>query len=560
MDAEQIVKVTSALEGEKANISNVFQDIKRYFLPNRGNITSMQSPGTQSDTQTRFDSTGMEANRLLMSSIQSAMVPATSEWFGLGFREEDIANDKSVIDWLEDCAQRMHKAYNASNFGIKYGEGFLDLGGFGTTAILQEELPRDRVGSFAGVRFDTFAAAEYVFTTSPLGQADGLYRRFSFTAQQIKDKFEDLPGFRGFGSSIDGALKATDKSKKQEKFEIVHAIFPRQHFNQKFGGAINLPVASVYVAVKDKHILKDGGYHEFPAVIPRWELTAEDNGWGRSPAWIALPEVKTLNQWEKLELKAMVKEISPPLLVPNKSVVGGMRTTPNAINYYDARRTGGQKPEYLNAGVNWAIEDAKKRAKQEQVRRIFFVDQLQFSPDAPQMTATEVLERTVQARRAMGPNFFRLSFEMLDATVSRTFNIMLRAGAFLPPPAILQDRQRRGLDLTLDVTYVSPLARAQRQEDVSATLQAYQSGAQIAEAKQDPSVLDNFDDDAAIDVISKQLGVPAKIMRGKEEVAGIREARNQQARQQQELEQAAAATQVAEAAAGAQAKGGVVAA
>ena len=76
--------------------------------------------------------------------------------------------------------------------------------------------------------------------------------------------------------------------------------------------------------------------------------------------------------------------------------------------------------------------------------------------------------------------------------------------------------------------YISPLARAQKLEDVTAIERLSVNVANIAQAK--PEVLDLIDEDEAVRVLSTALGVPSKIVRKSADVDRLRA---QKAKQQQ---------------------------
>lgn len=536
--AEQIIKLDERLRTTKSNLDPVFDDIRTYILPQSDAIYRPVSSGQQTGPRSRYDSTAVESNMLLASSMQGALTPVTSQWFDLQLREDELNENKAVQEWLEVCAKRMHKAYQASNFGVVFHQAYLDLGGYGTTAVFQQELPRTPEGEFAGLSFEIFPLGEYVFTEGHDGRVNGVYRRFQLSAVQAFEKFSNMPRFNGLGERVTKALESEDQTKQHQKFTFLHVIRNRiDRGRRRQGNPLEMPIESLYIAVDDKHVVHEGGYQEMPAAVARWVKLSDDDGWGRGPGWVALPEAKTLSEIKKLGLKGLVKDISPPLLVPHKGVIGGMKTSPNALNYWNAARTNGAKPEYLTSGNRWDIAQFKEEDLKAQIRGIFMVDQLQLR-DSPQMTATEAQIRFELMQRMLGPTFWRLVNELFNPTIFRTFQIMLRAGAFPEVPGILREMATRGRQPTLDVQYVGPLAKAQKQSEIVAIERTYTLGAAIAQAKGDPSVLDNLDDDEALRMAAEQLGAPGKIVRDIEQVAAMRDAKAQAQAQAAQVEQA----------------------
>lgn len=544
-EAKQIVTLWGLLDAEKGTIKNELDEIAKYVTPNKPMVTTRNSPGVR--ILDRYDSTAIQANDLLSSTMQGTLTPSTDIWSEFHIRDEETDRLKDTREWFEDSAKRLHKALNASNFSTKVHEGYKDLGAPGTTAVLSEETPKDEFGKFTGLRFTTFSIREYVFTEGPDGIPNAIYRKMRMTPTQIKTKLENLPGFKGLGPKISEKLKSERPEDQNTKVDVIHAIFERETVPGK-DTADNMPYASVYIAVDDKFVMSEGGFEEFPVAIARWSKQADDNGWGRSPAWIALSEIKTINRVKKLALKGLAKDISPPLLIPHKGLIGSLNTGPNKLNYYDPDLGGGRaKPEYLTSGINWSVEQFKEEELREQINKAYFVDKLEL-PNNKEMTATESSIRFEMLQRLLGPTFHRLTDELFDPLISRVFQIMLRAGAFAPMPEAMQSSIRSGKDAQLDIVYTGPLARAQRRGEVDAIHSTYQSAATIVEVTQDSSVLDNLDGDTAIRMIMEQNGTPMRMQRSVDEVTELRnrkaealEQQNQQAELAQAIELESAA-------------------
>ena len=148
------------------------------------------------------------------------------------------------------------------------------------------------------------------------------------------------------------------------------------------------------------------------------------------------------------------------------------------------------------------------------------------------MTATEVHVRVALIRQLLGPVYGRFQAEDLQLLVVRCFGIAFRAGIFSPPPESLQNAN-------FNVRYISPLARAQKLEDVTAIERLGANVANLAGISQD--VVDLIDTDEATRVVAEALGVPAKVIRSSDAVADLRDQRQKaqhQAAQQQLMMQA----------------------
>jgi hypothetical protein len=138
-------------------------------------------------------------------------------------------------------------------------------------------------------------------------------------------------------------------------------------------------------------------------------------------------------------------------------------------------------------------------------------------------------------RQLLGPIFGRMQSEFLQPLVERCFGLAYRAGVLGVAPRELQGKN-------FAVRYISPLARAQKLEEVSAIERFAATAMQIAGAK--PEVMDLFDAEEGMRAVGDALGVPNKAIRSADDVIAIRRIRaEQQAAAQQQAQQQAVAQQ-----------------
>ena len=512
---EYIKKRCSKLEAERQTWEDHWQDILDYVMPRKADVTFVRAKGTKR-TEVLYDSTAITANNLLAASLQGTLTSASLPWFHLKLRDTTLNEDREVQLWLEDSAKRMYETFNESNFNTEVHELYLDLVSIGTGAIFVEE--GNKGFDKEGIHFNCLHIAEYFIQENINGKVDTLYRKYKLTARQAIQEF----GEENIGEKI---LEAS-KEKPDKQFNFIHAVEPTEDYERALGETgTKLPVHSCHVCVEDKMKVRTGGYNEFPYLVPRWSK-ATGEIFGRSPSYNALPDIKTLNKAVEIGLKAWAKAIDPPLLVQDDGVIGRVRMTPAGITV--VRNDGAIKP--LQIGSNWQITDMKENQLRTAIRQAYYSDQLQLQ-DGPQMTATEVQVRYELMQRLLGPTLGRFQSEFLNPLIERTFGIMFRAGALLPEPDVIKGQQ-------IDVEYVGPLARSQRMEEAVAIERLYTLAMNVVQV--DPTIMDNINHDEAIRLRSTLLGVPKSVLRGKDEVQEMREAR---AEEQQAMAEAQAQQQ-----------------
>ena len=516
---EYIKKRCSTLESERQTWEDHWQDILDYVMPRKADVTFVRSRG-EKRTEVLFDSTAITANNLLAASLHGTLTSPSLPWFSLKLRDEVLMENRDVQLWLEDSARRMYDTFNETNFNTEVHELYLDLTSIGTGALFVEEAT-DGFEKGA-IHFNTLHIAEYFISENVNGKVDTLYRKYKLTARQAIQEF----GEENVGEKI---IEAS-KTKPDKQFNFIHAVEPTIDYERAMGKAeTKLPFHSCHVCVEDKMKVRTGGYNEFPYLVPRWSK-ATGEIFGRSPSYNALPDIKTLNKAVEIGLKAWAKAIDPPLLVQDDGVIGRVRMTPAGITV--VRSDGAIKP--LQIGSNWQITDMKENQLRTAIRQAYYSDQLQLQ-EGPQMTATEVQVRYELMQRLLGPTLGRFQSEFLNPLIERVFGIMYRAGAFLKEPEMLRGQQ-------MDIEYVGPLARSQRMEESIAIERLYQLAMNVGQI--DPAIMDNINHDEAIRLRAKLLGVPKTVLRGRDEVEGMREAKAQaqQDMMQQQMAQQQAQT------------------
>ena len=515
---EYIKKRVDALASDRGTWEVNWQEILDYVMPRKADVVTLRTKG-EKRTEVLFDSTAITANNLLAASLQGTLTSPSLPWFSIKLRDEEINENRDVQLWLEDTARRMYDTFNETNFNTEVHEMYLDLCSIGTGALFVEE--GNKGYDIDGIHFNCLHIAEYYIQENINGKVDTLYRKYKLTARQAVQEF----GEKNVGEKILTAAK----EKPDQKFNFIHAVEPTEDYKRATGKSLTkLPYHSCHVCEEDKMVVRTGGYNEFPYLVPRWSK-ATGEIFGRSPSYNALPDIKTLNKAVEIGLKAWAKAIDPPLLVQDDGVIGRVRTTPAGITV--VRNDGAVKP--LQIGSNWQITDLKENQLRTAIRQAFYSDQLQLQ-EGPQMTATEVQVRYELMQRLLGPTLGRFQSEFLNPLIERVFGIMYRAGALLPEPSVVRGSK-------IDVEYVGPLARSQRMEEAVAIERLYQLAMNIAQV--DPAIMDNIDHDEAVRLRGKLLGVPKTVLRGKDQVNEMRNARAEQQQMAQMAQQQQAQAQ-----------------
>jgi len=526
MDSLEIVKRFDALVSQRKSVEDIWEVINQLVVPFRGDFfrdISSEHSVSWRDNRNVFDSTAIDAAHILASSIHGSLTSPAIRWFELAFRSNRLNEVKEARQWLEESAALCFTALQDSNFNLEANETYLDLVSYGTSMIIEEV--EEKNGKFQRLNFQSVPVEEMWFEQDHAGQVHRAYRRHKWTPVQIMTKF---------GDNVPQSIKdkAATPQGMDVKEDVVMCIFPREDKidadTSKTLAPTERPYGMKYVLHRDASELgEEGGYYEMPAFVPRWRKTSKSM-WGHGPAMIALPDILTINSLVELILKATEKVVDPPTKVTERGLLSDLDLEPAGMTV--VRTMDSMEP--YESGARFDVSQLQREQLKQAIRSIFFVDQLELK-ESPAMTATEVQTRYELMQRLLGPTLGRLQSDYLDPLVQRTFNILYRAGVLGEPPEIVFEDSGQ-----LDIIYTGPLVRAQRADIAQGVMRWAATLVELAEVT--PDVLDIPDWDEIARELGSLEGVPAKLMRGDQDIKKARKdrqakmARAEQAAQAQE--------------------------
>lgn len=516
MNAADPVAILRRLEldrGARQPFEQGWRECADYTYPERGNGLA-GGIVTAEDAQRRkiriLDDTAAEASRTLAAGMVSGTTPANSRWFGMD-AGQDTEDEKR---WLDDSSQIIFENIHAANFDAASFECMIDLCIAGWFVLYIDE------AEDGGYQFEQWPIAQcFVSASKPGGLIDSIRREVEFTVEQVVSKY-----------GLDNVSAKTRQAYAAERFTdkvcIVHAIYPRKLSVVGGQRSKNLPFASCHIEKNGKHLLRESGYHEFPCVVPRW-MVAPGSVYATGPLSQCLGSIRTLHDIKTLELSNLDMSVCGMFIAEDDGVLNPRSVKVGPRKVIVANSVDSMKP--LQTGADFNVAFTAEERLQAAIRKAMLADQLQ-PQDGPAMTATEVHVRVQLIRQLLGPIYGRLQAEYLKPMIDRCFGLAYRAGVLGQPPESLAGR-------VFNVTYISPLARAQKLEEATAIEQYVAGSLQLAEAF--PEVMDGIDMDEAQKVRGEAYGVPSRVLRTTKQIAAIRDARQkaQQQSQQQAMQQ-----------------------
>ena len=329
--AKEILDRYSKLKVLRGTWESHWQEIGDYVLPRRADVTKKQAKGSKR-TELVYDSTAIHAAELLASSLHGMLTNAASPWFSLQFKDPLLDADDAVNEWLEECTHQMYIAFNRSNFQQEIHELYLDLITFGTGCMFVER------SDIEPLRFSTRHISEIFIQENEKGVVDTVIRKFKMSARAA---------FNMFGAATQ-EIEKLNRDAPYDELEFLHCVMPRDERDPRKIDDVNKPFSSIYVTIDGK-MLGEGGFNEFPYVVPRFTKSSVEM-YGRSPSMTCLPDIKMLNKMSETMIRAAQKTIDPPLLVPDDGFFMPIKTIPGGLNFY---RSGSRdRIEPLQIGAN----------------------------------------------------------------------------------------------------------------------------------------------------------------------------------------------------------------
>lgn len=510
--AVALLNQMKVLETQRSMWESHWQELADYISPRKADITKKRTAGDKR-TELVFDGTAIHAAEMLAASLHGMLTNPSTPWFSLKFKDRVLDGDDEAKEWLEGVTEVMYSAFHRSNFAEAVHELYTDLVVFGTGVMMVE---RD---ASTNLRFSTRHIGECFIAEDAEGRVNTVYRKFKMTCIAARESFgtEALPT----------RLQKKAMEEPYSEATFCHAVFPRENYDATKLDTLNKPWASVYIDPEDKQVISESGFDEMPYMSPRWLKASFERGYGRSPAMTALSDTKMLSKMSEVTIRAAQKQVDPPLMLPDDGFMMPIRTVPGGLNFY---RSGTRdRIEPLQIGANNPLGLQMEEQRRQAIRSAFYVDQLILG-QGPQMTATEVIQRTEEKMRLLGPVLGRLQAELLQPLIERVYAVLTRQELFAPPPEFIANND-------VEIEYVSPLAKAQRFGDIQSALRLFETLAPLSQVN--PGVFDYVDMDGLAKHIIRILGVPASVVKSDQEVGQERQQRQDQEAQAAEQQQIA---------------------
>lgn len=482
-----------------------------------------------------IDNTVRQAISIFASGMLSGVSPPSDQWFTL--RPSDVSGGDDLHKWrpvasyLETLEKIFANDFVAKNFYTQQVSSYKHVGMYGLQAMYVGYTPE--IGTF----YRDIPVDEIYVSNDYAGRVNTVFRDMLITVQQAIELF----GKENLSPTIQEMTRRKDFN-PNSKMRVIHAVYKKSPGFENIIGGNKLPFVSFYFEPGEEHLISESGFESLPYIVTR-AYSDGRSPYSISPGTVALADVLMINEMKTLMLQAGQLSVAPPMLMPDRGLVGRLNYRPSAINTYRKDSMTGVedfKPLQLAGEFKLAME--LMQSAQKDINNAFFVDLFMMihnrvTGGKGTPTATEIQQLATEKSFLLAPILINQQQENFNRLFERTFELMKRQPGKLPPmPEELRDAQ-------LDIQYISPLVRAQQSVKTSQMLQALQDTGMVAQMY--PEVVDIIDSDLVIRKLLENRGMPQSCVREVEEVLAMRQQRARQQQQMQEQMQAAAAQEAA---------------
>jgi hypothetical protein len=505
---DDLKKHQKTLEQDREKYDEAMKDIAMYIMPFRYNWDEDEED--DADRPVIYDSTGVEANRVLADGYQGYLINPRSPWVSIRFEDKQVDGSAKADQWKKIAEECLYRIFARSNFYSAVGMCLMD-GAFGTATMYIEPY-KNTVVNF----IPQHPKGIYV-EQNRHGVIDTVFQRMRLSARDILNSYE---------KAIPENMKKEMKDDPFKKYTVWRAVMPNNERILNNIGPKGMPFKSITYMHEIDHPLKEGGYRRLPYAIWR-PMVLTGQAYGKSSAWYALGSVKRLNIIQKDLLELATLSVKPPLNVPGEDM-DEVNMTPWGMNpYSDPTR----QIFPVSLGGNFPYGQEELTMLQNEVRSYFQTEAFMLLSQMAdkEYTATQAAEMAGEKSAQLSSLTSRVT-RFLDDIIEQVILIAIDAGEIPMPP---QELIRGGLKLD----YVGPITidqeRAFRTTGLMRGLNQIVPFLEI-----NPSIWMLIKDTEVFREILEGSAFPKSMMRSKQELEQIQanQAQQQQAQQQAELQ------------------------
>lgn len=517
---QQLITQGDGLFNKRMPLVSLWQEIADNFYPERADFTVSRNQGRDfaANLSTSYP---IIARRDLANSFSSMLRPKGKDWFYMGIEQEDLAANTNGQRWLEWATGVMRRAMydRQANFVRATKEGDNDFAAFGQ-CVLSAEVNH----SEQALLYRCWHLRDVAWREDSFGRVVEIHRNWKPMATELNRLFK--------GKVSDKVVQLLKKEPHKE-VRCRHIVVPADLYQSAEGKQFKTPFVSIYVDVDNQFIMEETGIYDEFYILPRWQ-TVSGSQYAYSPATVAaLSDARLIQSMTLTLLEAGEKAVNPAMVAVEGAVRSDINIFAGGVTWvdqeYDERTGGGLRP-IANDKSGLPFGHEMHDRVQAKIMEAFFLNKLSLPPaGSADMTAYEAGERVNEYIRQALPLFEPMEMDYNGAICERTFNLLLRNGAFGSPYDMPEELQGKNVQFR----FVSPFSEAN--ERVTAQKFVETKNILLEAMGLDPTVAGMVNARDALRDVLKGVA-PAKWLRSDEEMAQLDAAAAEQQQTQQLLQ------------------------
>jgi len=246
-DIKNLVMKSVYLKSKDGNRYSYLQDVANFCIPSKAWITTIKVEDMRLNDAYLFDSRAKLALRESACGFHSKLTSSVNKWLGFTTIDPKKMQSGNVQRYFKDCSDIQTDINNASNWNEQILECYTDDLWAGSSPLATEE------DWLTHVRYTSIPVQQCSYERDYRGEIVGLFRRFKYTAVQIKERWPNaIPK---------NVKEALDADKYFQLFDIEHYVGPRDIRDASKKDAINMPFRSVWYYPEEEHKFDESGYN-----------------------------------------------------------------------------------------------------------------------------------------------------------------------------------------------------------------------------------------------------------------------------------------------------------
>lgn len=513
---EEAMRVFSDLKEVRERYEDVWEEINDLVMPRRSDFDWVKNKGNKRESKRKiYDPLPGYLARKAADGLLGNTVSRGNMWFRIHAQDEKLDKMRAFRLYVEEVEHVLYSLLRKSTLYEAAHDGTMDALTVGHCVLFREI--DENTGK---IIYTARHPKEVYIAENRWGKVDTVVRKFFMPQREVVKEF-DKDGL------LPDNFKLNASKDQYELTPVIHVVRPREDRDLTKADKWNMPFESNYVLEEHGVCIRESGFRRFPyPAIWRWR-TNTGEAYGRSPSWDSLPDIKRLQEVARTMTHFVQQAVDPPLTYPLE-MKGKIDRRPSGMTPYTdpSRRVG----RLYDQGGAYPLGQDLIRIMREQLYEAYYADVftiLSQNMDRDK-TATEVMEITGERTALLAAVSERFTSEFATPVIADLYQTAEELGLLPEMPEVLAR-----YDLSVDLEFLGPLAQNQRRyyqsTGINAGLTQFATSAQMW-----PEILDIVNPENLARSQARASGFPELSLRSAQEVAQIRNAREQAMQQQQE--------------------------